>query len=93
MAEELKGSFLVSFQNVSVKRGGNELILRETDFHLPVNGVYALCGPSGCGKSTICQVITKSLPISSGSVTYWDKDLAIPGKDIGNFKSPLVQEL
>ena len=83
--EKPNESFLVSFQNVSVKRGGRrESVLNETDFHLPVNGIYALCGPSGCGKSTVCQVITKSLPICSGYVIYRDgNNVAIPGKDIG----------
>lgn len=82
MAEKSNESYLVSFKNVSVKRGESQVILKETEFNLPVNGIYALCGPSGCGKSTVCQIIKKSISISSGSVLYMD-EIDVPGNDIG----------
>ena len=42
--------------------GGNEPVLRDTDFYLDYGQVTLLSGLSGCGKSTLLSLINGVIP-------------------------------
>jgi branched-chain amino acid transport system ATP-binding protein len=54
---------------------GRTQILRKVSLRVPESGIVALLGPNGAGKTTLLRTITGFLPVSSGSVHIFGRDV------------------
>ena len=52
------------------KKYRKEWIFRRVDLTFSAGTSYTFVGPNGSGKSTLLQVITGSLPLTEGTLTY-----------------------
>lgn len=52
------------------KKYRKEWIFRRVDLTLTAGNSYTFVGPNGSGKSTLLQLLTGSLPITEGTLTY-----------------------
>lgn len=50
------------------RRYGDSLVVDDVNLQLPAGGVVAIIGPNGAGKSTLLSMISRLLPMSTGSV-------------------------
>lgn len=63
--------------NVSLRYGRGEEILRDVNLALPAGSISFLTGPSGAGKSSLMRLIYMALKPSRGLISLFDQDLAI----------------
>lgn len=72
----------VSLEKISVSFGG-EHALREVSFRAEPGEKVAVIGASGAGKSTLFRTLTRSVPLSSGTVGIGDRNLyELPKKEL-----------
>lgn len=72
----------VSLEKVSVSFGGTPA-LQDVSFRSEPGERVAIIGASGAGKSTLFRTLTRSVPLSSGSVEIGDRDLyKLPKKEL-----------
>src|SRR5574344_649303 len=66
----------LNIKNLSVNIGDKE-ILKDFNINIKPGEIHVLMGPNGVGKSTLTKVIMgdNHYTITSGSITYGDKDL------------------
>lgn len=57
------------------KRFGALEVTRNVDFTLPVGARHALIGPNGAGKTTFINLLTGTLPASSGQIHLLGEDI------------------
>ena len=67
--------------NLTVKVGGDHVLLRDVSFSLPPGSMTAVIGPSGSGKSTLLNALTGRRPADQGRVVLGGRDLY--GSDAG----------
>ncbi len=65
---------LLELDNVSKDFGGLRALNR-VSFSIEAGEIVGLIGPNGSGKSTLFNVICGTLPASSGSIRFLDKDI------------------
>lgn len=58
-----------------VKSFGGLKAVNGLDFDLPAGQIIALIGPNGAGKTTVFNLVTGALPLDSGKVCLWGKDI------------------
>jgi len=63
--------FCIKTQNIN-KYYGNQQVLKDVSFEVPIASVYGLLGPSGCGKTTTVKIISGILEASSGEALVLD---------------------
>ena len=51
------------------KQFGNLVVLDQMNFDIYDGEFLCIVGPTGCGKTTFCNVVTRLLPCTTGSVT------------------------
>jgi len=62
---------MVSIQAERIgKKYRREWIFRRVDLTLTAGASYTFVGPNGSGKSTLLQLLTGSLPLTEGKLTY-----------------------
>lgn len=66
---------MLSLRGVSV-RYGDTVAVDDVSLDLAAGQVLAVLGPSGCGKSTLLRAVAGLEPLSGGSVSVDDADLA-----------------
>jgi ABC-type branched-subunit amino acid transport system ATPase component len=66
---------LLRIDGVSVRFGGVQA-LNGVDLSVEEGTIHGLIGPNGSGKTTLCNVVTRFLEPSAGSVTFDGADLA-----------------
>ncbi|MDP8940520.1 MAG: ATP-binding cassette domain-containing protein [Actinomycetota bacterium] len=72
----------VSLEKTSVSFGGTPA-LRDVSFRVEPGERMAVIGASGAGKSTLFRTLTRSVPLSSGSVEIGDRNLyELPKKEL-----------
>jgi branched-chain amino acid transport system ATP-binding protein len=49
--------------------------LNEVSFDLQTGGIYGLIGPNGAGKTTLLSILAGSIPPSSGTVVFQERNL------------------
>ena len=49
--------------------------LKEVSFDLQPGGIYGLIGPNGAGKTTLLSILAGSIPPTSGTVVFQDRNL------------------
>jgi len=57
------------------KNYGALQVTRAVDFSLPVGARHALIGPNGAGKTTFINLLTGTVPATSGSITLLGEDI------------------
>lgn len=59
----------ITFKNVSFKHSDSDYdLLKNINFKIKTNETIAIVGKSGCGKTTICNLITRFLDYTEGSI-------------------------
>ncbi|CAN5721278.1 branched-chain amino acid ABC transporter ATP-binding protein/permease [soil metagenome] len=70
-----RGSPLLQVGNL-VKRFGGLTAVNDVSFDLAAGEIVGLIGPNGAGKSTLFNLITATLPKTSGTVRFMGHDIA-----------------
>jgi cell division transport system ATP-binding protein len=65
---------MIKFDNVTKKFGKN-IVLEDVSFEINKNEFVFLVGPSGCGKTTIFKLITREYSLSSGTISFNEKNI------------------
>lgn len=77
---------LANLENI-VKRYGNHIALDCVDIKIKEGEILGLLGPNGAGKTTLIHAMIGLIPIDSGDITIFDKQLKTHSmeikKDIG----------
>ena len=80
----------ISIQNISLKIDSRPAF-NQASWDILQNEHWAVLGPTGSGKSLLARVLTRSLPLLSGQITYFfDPDLHPQGRPYTNRKEILV---
>lgn len=75
------------------KRYDQALVVDDVTLSIPRAGVTAIIGPNGAGKSTLLSMISRLLPMSSGSVTVDGLDVTeAPSSELAKRLSILRQD-
>ncbi|WP_298018670.1 branched-chain amino acid ABC transporter ATP-binding protein/permease [uncultured Castellaniella sp.] len=70
-----KGSRILSVQS-AVKRFGGLVAVNDVSFDVQAGEILGLIGPNGAGKSTMFNLLTRTLPMSSGKVDFLGRDIS-----------------
>jgi branched-chain amino acid transport system ATP-binding protein len=60
------------------KRFGGLLAVNDVTFHLYENEILGLIGPNGAGKTTLFSMISGTMPMTSGSLSYHGRNIPKP---------------
>ncbi|MFP2907792.1 ABC transporter ATP-binding protein [Pyxidicoccus sp. 3LFB2] len=72
---------MIEAKNVT-KRYGDTLVVDGVSLRLPVGGITSIIGPNGAGKSTLLSMISRVLPLSSGTVLVDGLDVTTTPGDV-----------
>lgn len=72
---------IIKVENLKKKYGKFEAV-KGISFEVTKGEIFGLLGPNGAGKSTTIECMTGIKPMSSGTVTMLDKDIAKVGKKL-----------
>ncbi len=61
--------------------GARSPAVHDVSFSIPPGQVFGFLGPSGAGKSTVQKILTRLLPLQTGSVRYAGRPLGSLGRD------------
>lgn len=81
------------------KKYGKKQILQDISFQVKCGECVAIVGKNGCGKSTLLQIMAGIMKPDSGSIRYFENDIAPNRKLLRNFcgyvpqENPLMEEL
>jgi manganese/zinc/iron transport system ATP- binding protein len=96
-----KNDKALSVENLSVHYGSTPA-LWDVSFEMPSGKIIGIVGPNGAGKSTLLKAVLQLIPLSSGAVRFFDKELKqarqlvayVPQKESVDWDFPItVQEL
>ncbi|MCP3142624.1 iron ABC transporter ATP-binding protein [Pyxidicoccus xibeiensis] len=72
---------MIEAKNVT-KRYGDTLVVDGVSLRLPVGGITSIIGPNGAGKSTLLSMVSRVLPMSSGTVLVDGLDVTTTSGDV-----------
>ncbi|MBQ0821784.1 ABC transporter ATP-binding protein [Microvirga terrae] len=72
---------MIEISNVS-KAYGDTIVVRDISLNLPRSGVTSIIGPNGAGKSTLLSMISRLLPLSTGTVAVDGLDVTQTPSDV-----------
>jgi cell division transport system ATP-binding protein len=72
---------LVRFENVGLRYGEGQEILRDVNFAIEPNSFQFLTGPSGAGKTSLLRLLFMALKPTRGLITLFGHDVALMTKD------------
>ncbi|MCY1015897.1 ABC transporter ATP-binding protein [Pyxidicoccus sp. MSG2] len=72
---------MIEARNVT-KRYGDTLVVDDVTLRLPVGGITSIIGPNGAGKSTLLSMVSRVLPMSSGTVLVDGLDVRTTPGDV-----------
>lgn len=77
-----RGTKILSVQG-AVKRFGGLVAVNDVSFDVNAGEIVGLIGPNGAGKSTMFNLLTCTLPMTSGQVRFLERDIAgMPQRDV-----------
>ena len=77
-----RGTPILSVQG-AVKRFGGLVAVNDVSFEVNAGEIVGLIGPNGAGKSTMFNLLTCTLPMTSGKVRFLDRDIAgMPQREV-----------
>lgn len=65
---------MIRFQNVGMRYGMGQEVLRDISFEIPPKSFQFLSGPSGAGKTTLLRLLFLTLKPTRGLITYFGRD-------------------
>lgn len=68
------GKTILSARNV-MRRFGGLVAVNEVNFDVAAGEIVGLIGPNGAGKSTMFNLLTGAIQLSSGTVSFMDRDV------------------
>ena len=69
-----RGEIILSVRN-AVKRFGGLIAVNDVGFEVNAGEIVGLIGPNGAGKSTMFNLVTGTLPMTSGRVEFLGRDI------------------
>ena len=66
---------MIRFDNVGLRYGAGEEVLRDVSFDLNEGGFYFVTGPSGAGKSSLLRLMYLGQRASRGLITLFGEDI------------------
>ena len=72
---------MVRFENVGLRYGVGQEVLRDLSFRIEPNSFQFLTGPSGAGKTSLLRLLFMSLRPTRGLMTLFGHDVATLTKD------------
>ncbi|MCP3098816.1 ATP-binding cassette domain-containing protein [Myxococcus sp. K15C18031901] len=72
---------MIEAKNVT-KRYGQTVVVDDVTLQLPVGGITSIIGPNGAGKSTLLSMMSRVLPMSSGTVRVDGLDVTTTPGDV-----------
>lgn len=72
---------MVTFENVGLRYGMGQEILRDISFKIAPQSFQFLTGPSGAGKTTLLKLILYTLKPTRGMITLFGRDASQLDKD------------
>ncbi len=72
----VSGHALIRFENVGLRYGVGQEVLRDINFYLQPGSFHFLTGPSGAGKSTLLRLLFMSLRPTRGLVHLFGRNIA-----------------
>ncbi|MGH3098274.1 MAG: ABC transporter ATP-binding protein [Streptosporangiales bacterium] len=71
--------------------GGPVNAIEDATFDVRNREFLCVVGPSGCGKTTILKAIAGLVPVTSGTITVFDREVDGPYADVGMvFQNPVL---
>lgn len=70
-----RGTQILSVQT-AIKRFGGLVAVNEVSFDVNAGEILGLIGPNGAGKSTMFNLLTRTLPMTSGRVVFQGQDIS-----------------
>ena len=67
---------MIRFENVGLRYGVGQEVLRDVTFDIPPNSFQFLTGPSGAGKTSLLQLMFLSLKPNRGLIKVFGKETA-----------------
>nr|WP_321443077.1 cell division ATP-binding protein FtsE [uncultured Cohaesibacter sp.] len=67
---------MIRFENVGLRYGMGQEVLRDVSFSIPAKSFQFLSGPSGAGKTSLLQLMFLSLKPNRGLIKVFGKDTA-----------------
>ncbi|TLP46810.1 MULTISPECIES: cell division ATP-binding protein FtsE [Cohaesibacter] len=67
---------MIRFENVGLRYGMGQEVLRDVSFDIPAKSFQFLSGPSGAGKTSLLQLMFLSLKPNRGLIKIFGKDTA-----------------
>jgi cell division transport system ATP-binding protein len=72
---------VIRFENVGLRYGFGQEVLRDLSFHIDSRSFQFLTGPSGAGKTSLLRLMFLSLNPTRGLISMFDRDTATLTKD------------
>lgn len=72
---------MIEVSNVC-KSYGDTIVVRDVSLQIPRQGITSIIGPNGAGKSTLLSMISRLVPMSTGTVTVDGLDVSQTPSDI-----------
>ena len=72
---------MVRFENVGLRYGVGQEVLRDCSFRIAPGSFQFLTGPSGAGKTSLLRLLFMSLKPTRGLIRMFDHDVAVLTKD------------
>ncbi|MCE9667720.1 ATP-binding cassette domain-containing protein [Myxococcus stipitatus] len=72
---------MIQTKNVT-RRYGDAVVVDDVTLQLPVGGITSIIGPNGAGKSTLLSMMSRVLPMSSGTVLVDGLDVTTTPGDV-----------
>lgn len=72
----------IKVENLCLSYDGTDVV-KNLDLFIPKGSICTIIGPNGCGKSTLLKAISRNLPIKSGIVEIY-------GKNIHNYNNKVL---
>ena len=67
---------ILRLQQVGMRYGSGDEVLRDVDLALPSGSLHFLVGPSGAGKTSLLRLMSLSHPASRGTITLFGRDVS-----------------
>lgn len=67
---------MLKFENVGMRYGSGDEVLRDLSFHLKAGSFHFLTGPSGAGKTSLLKLLYLAHKPSRGLINFSNKDIS-----------------
>ena len=71
---------MLKFENVGMRYGNSDEVLKDLNFHLEAGSFHFLTGPSGAGKTSLLKLLYLAHKPSRGLINFSGKDIAMQSR-------------